>query len=133
MHAQSHFATRRAGDVAARLEMLASDLIDLNAQGDCRRPRLIEMGWPGAFLDEYESQAREKANAVFVRDINDEPVQSQTQLQDSMVEVIGSFFPSTQYLVAELQARGFSTALIDLHLRKAKARAALSFIHQGVH
>ncbi len=133
MHAQPRFATRRAGNTAARLEMLASDLIDLNAQGDARRQRLIEMGWPGAFLDEHESAARQKANALFVRDINDAPIQSSTQRQDAMVEVIGSFFPSTQYIVAELLARGFDTGTIDLYLQKAKARAALSFIHQGVH
>lgn len=133
MHAHPHFATRRTGDHADRLEMLAADLIDLNAEGDARRQRLVEMGWPGAFLDQYESQAREKANARFVRDIDAEPIQSMAQIQDAMVEVIGGFFPSTQYIVAELQARGFKPDLIDLHLRKAKARAALSFIHRGVH
>ena len=133
MNAHPQFATRRAGDVAARLEMLAADMIDLHAEGDARRQRLIEMGWPGAFLDQYEADARAKANAVYVRDINAEPIQSTAQLQDSMVEVIRSFFPSTQYVVAELQARGFSTSQIDLFLKKVKARAALAWIHQSVH
>lgn len=133
MNAHPQFATRRAGDHAARLEMLAADLIDLNAEGDARRQRLIEMGWPTPFLDQYETEARSKANAIFVRDVNDEPIQSLTQLQDSMVEVIRSFFPSTQYVVAELQARGFAVRDIDLFLRKTKARAALSWIHEGVH
>ena len=133
MNAHPRFATRRAGDTAARLEMLASDLIDLHAEGDARRQRLIEMGWPGAFLDQHEADARAKANAIFVRDVNDEPFQSNAQLQDAMVDVIRSFFPSTQYVVAELQARGFATRDIDLFLRKVKARAALGWIHQGVH
>lgn len=130
---QPTFATRRTGDVAERLEILAADLIDLNAEGDARRTRLLEMGWPAAFLDQYESQAREKANVIFVRDVNDEPVKSHRQLQDDMVDIIASLLPSTQFIVAELQARGLSVRSINLYLRKAKARAALAFIHQGGH
>lgn len=130
---QPHFPNRRTGDVATRLEILAADLIDLNAEGDARRCRLLEMGWPAAFLDTYESQAREKANVMFVRDLNADPVKSHRQVQDDMVDIIGSLLPSTQYIVAELQARGVPIGSIDLYLRKAKARAALSFIHQGMH
>lgn len=130
---QPTFATRRSGDIAERLEILAADLIDLNAEGDARRPRLLEMGWPAAFLDQYESQAREKANVIFVRDVNDDPVKSLRTVQDDMVDIIASLLPSTQFIVAELQARGVPVGSIDLFLRKAKARAALSFIHQGVH
>lgn len=125
--------TRRSGDVAARIEMLAADLIDLNAEGDARRPRLLEMGWPPAFLDQYEAEAREKANLLFVRDVNDDPARSHRQVQDLMVEIITGLLPSTQYIVAEMQARGVPVGSIDLFLRKAKARAALAFIHQGVH
>ncbi|MCR6672165.1 hypothetical protein [Devosia ginsengisoli] len=128
-----HLPTRRTGDVAKRVEILAADLIDLNAEGDARRPRLLEMGWPAAFLDQYEGAARTRANLLFVRDVNAEPVKSGRQLQDDMVDIIGSLFPATQFIVAELQARGFRKDAIDLHLRKAKARAALSFIHQGAH
>lgn len=130
---QPTFANRRNGDVATRVEILGADLIDLNAEGDARRSRLLEMGWPAAFLDQYESQAREKANLTFVRDINDDPARSHRKVQDDMVDIIASLLPSTQYIVAELHARGLSVGSIDLHLRKAKARAALSFIHQGVH
>lgn len=130
---QPTFATRRTGDVAERIEILAADLLDLNAEGDARRSRLLELGWQAAFLDEYESKAREAANAIFVRDVNDEPMKWHHQLQDDMVDIIGSLLPSTQFIVAELQARGVPTGSIDLYLRKAKARAALSFIHQGVH
>jgi hypothetical protein len=126
---QPHFPSRRTGDVATRLEILAADLIDLNA----RRCRLLDMGWPAAFLDTYESQAREKANVMFVRDVNADPVKSHRQVQDEMVDIIGSLLPSTQFIVAELQARGVPVGSIDLYLRRAKARAALSFIHQGVH
>ena len=54
-------------------------------------------------------------------------------LQDRIVETIESLFPSTQLVVAELQARGISKRAIDQHLRKSKARAALSWIHQGAH
>lgn len=132
MHA-STFATRRTGDVATRVETLAADLIDLNAEGDARRPRLLEMGWPAAFLDQHEAEARSRANMSFVRDINADPVKFGRQWQDDMVEIIGSLFPSTQFIVAELQARNVPKDVIDLHLRKAKARAALSFIHQGAH
>ena len=135
-HSQNHpppFATRRRGDVAARLEILAADLIDLNAEGDARRSRLLEMGWSAAFLDQYESQAREKANVLFVRDINADPAKSHRQVHDDMVDIIASLLPSTQFIVAEMQARGVPVGSIDLYLRKAKARAALSFIHQGVH
>lgn len=124
---------RRSGDTAARIEILAADLIDLSAEGDARRPRLLEMGWPAAFLDQYEANARTQANLLFVRDINADPVKSGTQLQDDMVDIIGSLFPSTRHIVAELQARNFPVSAIDLHLRKAKARAALAFIHQGAH
>lgn len=127
------YSTRRTGDVADRLEILAADLIDLNAEGDARRQRLLEIGWPAAFLDQHENAVREKANALFVRDVNDEPVRSSRQVQDDIVGVIASLLPSTQFIVAELQARNFPTRLIDHHLRKAKARAALAFIHQGVH
>ena len=135
-HSPNHqptFANRRTGDVAERIEILAADLIDLNAEGDARRSRLLEMGWPAAFLDQYETDARARANVSFVRDINQDPVKSHRQLQDDMVDIIGSLLPSTQFIVAELQARGVPTGSIDLYLRKAKARAALSFIHQGVH
>lgn len=135
-HSQSQrttFANRRSGDVQERLEILAADLIDLNAEGDARRQRLIEMGWPPAFLDEYEHQARTKANSKFVRDVNDDPKKSHRQIQDDMVDIISTLLPSTQFIVAELQARGVPVGSIDLYLRKAKARAALSFIHQGVH
>ena len=130
---KSTFANRRSGDTAARLEILAADLIDLNAEGDARRQRLLEMGWSAAFLDQYESQARAKANLLFVRDINADPVKSGDQFRDIMVEIIGSLFPSTQFIVAELQARGVPVSSIDFYLRKAKARAALAFIHQGAH
>lgn len=130
---QPTFATRRAGDVAERIEILAADLIDLCAEGDARRPRLLELGWSPAFLDQYESDARAKANLTFVRDVNQDPIKPHRQVQDDMVEIIGSLLPSTQFIVAELQARGVPTGSIDLYLRKAKARAALSFIHQGVH
>lgn len=133
MLASTTFATRRTGDVAARLEILAADLIDLNAEGDARRPRLLEMGWSAAFLDQYESEARTKANMLFVRDVNADPVNFGRQHQDDMVDIIDSLFPSTQFVVAELLARGLPTSVIDLHLRKAKARAALSWIHQGAH
>ena len=128
-----HFATRRSGDAADRIEMLAADLIDLNAEGDARRQRLLEMGWPAAFLDQYEGEARTKANLLFVRDVNADPVRSLDQLHDDMVDIIRGLFPSTQFLVAELQARGISKGAIDRYLRKAKARAALAFIHQGAH
>lgn len=124
---------RRHGDTATRLQILAADLIDLNAEGDARRTRLLEMGWPAAFLDQYEGQARTQANLIFVRDINDDPIRTQRQLQDDMVDVIASLLPSTQFIVAELQARNISKRAIDLHLRKAKARAALAFIHRGAH
>jgi hypothetical protein len=127
------FPTRRAGNVADRLEILAADLIDLNAEGDARRQRLLELGWPSAFLDEYEHQAREKANALFVRDVDAQPIKSHTQVQDDMVDIIFSMMPSTQFIVAELQARGVTVRFIDHYLHKAKARAALSFIHQGAH
>ncbi len=127
------YATRRAGAVAPRIEILAADLIDLQAENDARRPRLLELGWPAAFLDEYESQARAKANGSFVQDVNADRVTPPQKIQDNIVEIIQSLFPSTQFIVAELQARGVSTNAIDVHLRKAKARAALSFIHQGVH
>lgn len=130
---QPAFASRRNGEIAGRLEILAADLIDLNAEGDPRRARLLEMGWPAAFLDQYESQAREKANVIFVRDVNADPVRSHHQVQDDMVDIIASLLPSTQFIVAELQARGVPVGSIDLFLRKAKARAALSFIHQGAH
>ena len=126
-------ASRRAGDVTTRIEILAADLIDLQAEGDARRPRLLELGWTPAFLDQHETAAREQANVRFVQDINDERVEAPKKVQDDIVDVIFSLFPSTQYIVAELQARGVPVNLIDLHLRKAKARAALSFIHQGVH
>src|SRR5690606_37508978 len=118
------FATRRSGNAADRLEILAADLIDLNAEGDARRARLLELGWPAAFLDQYEGQAREKANLIFVRDVNDDPVKPHRKVQDDMVDVIASLFPSTQFIVAELQARGVPVGMIDLYLRKAKARAA---------
>ncbi len=127
------FATRRSGNVADRLEILAADLIDLNAEGDARRPRLLELGWQAAFLDEHETAARQQANTHFVRDIADDPTTSLAAQQDDMVAIIQSLFPSTQFVVAELLARNFPKSLIDLYLRKAKARAALSFIHQGVH
>lgn len=133
MHAHTTFATRRTGDVTTRLEILAADLIDLNAEGDARRARLLEMGWPVAFLDQYEAEARQKANLIFVRDVNDGPAVPLRQVQDDMVDIIGSLLPSTQLIVAALQARGVSKGAIDVHLRKAKARAALSFIHQGAH
>lgn len=132
-HNQNHFPNRRTGDTASRVEILAADLIDLNAEGDARRPRLLEMGWPAAFLDQYESEARTRANLSFVRDVNADPIKSGQQLQDDMVEVVASLFPSTQFIVAELQARNFPVSAIELHLRKAKARAALAFIHQGAH
>jgi hypothetical protein len=130
---QPAFATRQRGDVAARIEILAADLIDLNAEGDARRQRLIEMGWSPAFLDEHERLARQKANHSFVRDVHADAVPPGSQPQDRMVEIIESLFPATQFVVAELQARGLSKHAIDLHLRKAKARAALSWIHQGAH
>lgn len=126
-------ATRRSGDVASRIEILAADLIDLNAEGDARRQRLLEIGWSAAFLDVHEAAARQKANLRFVRDVNDDPVPSPARVQDNMVEIIASLFPSTQFIVAELQARQIPVRHIDRYLRKAKARAALSFIHQGVH
>lgn len=124
---------RRHGDTATRLQILAADLIDLNAEGDARRTRLLEMGWPAAFLDQYEGQARESANGMFLRDINEDPARSQRQLKDDMVDIIAGMLPSTQFIVAELQARGVPVRAIDLHLRKAKARAALAFIHRGAH
>ena len=129
----NQFASRRSGDTAERLEILAADLIDLNAEGDARRSRLLELGWSAAFLDEHESEARGKANGLFVRDISDERPTPILQMQDAMVDIMGSLFPSTQFLVAELQARGIPKHLIDLHLRKAKARAALKWIHEGMH
>ena len=127
------FPSRRCGDTALRLEILAADLIDLAAEGDARRQRLLEMGWPAAFLDTHESAARSQANSLFVRDVNAEPDRSILQVQDAMVEIIAGMMPATQFIVAELQARGVSKHAIDLHLRKAKARAALAFIHQGMH
>jgi hypothetical protein len=130
---QPRLPTRRTGDVTKRIHILAADLVDLNAEGDARRQRLLELGWPAAFLDTYEAEARQAANLLFVRDVNDDRSLSPRQAEDRMVEIIGQMFPSTQYLVAELQARGVSVSAINLHLRKAKARAALSFIHQGVH
>ena len=130
---QPAFASRRTGEIAGRLEILAADLIDLNAEGDARRARLLQMGWPAAFLDQYESQAREKANVIFVRDVNDDPINLHRKMHDEMVEIIASLLPSTQFIVAEMQARGVPVGSIDLYLRKAKARAALSFIHQGAH
>lgn len=130
---QTTFANRRAGNLDDRLEILAADLIDLHAEGDASRQRLIEMGWPRAFLDEHEAAAREKANARFVRNINEDPNPTTDQIHNTMVEIIGSMFPSTQFLVAELQARGIPVGAIDRYLRKAKARAAIAFIHQGVH
>lgn len=133
LNRQSTFATRRSGDVAMRLDILAADLIDLNAEGDARRPRLLELGWPAAFLDTHETEAREKANLSFVQDINADRVTPPQKIQDNIVDIIQSLFPSTQFIVAELQARGIPVSAIDVHLRKAKARAALSFIHQGAH
>lgn len=132
-HNQNHHFNRRTGDTASRIETLAADLIDLNAEGDARRPRLLEMGWPAAFLDQYESEARTRANLCFVRDVNADPVRSGQQIQDDIVDIISSLFPSTRHIVAELQARGVSVSAIDTNLRKAKARAALAFIHQSTH
>jgi hypothetical protein len=112
-----------------RLDALVADMIDLNAEGDATRKRLLERGWSTNFLDEHESAARAQANKCFVRDVNDDPVRSLRQVEDDMADIIKTMLPPKQVLVAELQARSFTKTQIDLLMRKAMARAALAFAH----
>lgn len=131
MHAHKieGFGARIGETQSDRLDRLVDDLIDLQAEGDATRQRLLERGWPAAFLDANETEMRGRANARFVRSVTADPYKSLVSVQDEMTEIICSLLPATQFVVAELQARGFSKRNIDLLLHKARAKAALSFAH----
>lgn len=112
-----------------QLSRFVEDIITLNAEGDATKGRLYELGWPPKFIEDNLDAAKSLANKRFVRDVDAEPHRSLTSIQNSMADVIGSLLPPTNLLVAELQARGFSSAHIDLLLQKARAKAALAFCH----
>lgn len=110
-----------------RMERFVEDIISLNAEGDATFGRLYELGWSPRFIEKNLEAAKLRANKRFVRNKNDDPHRSLPAIQKDMADIIGSLMPSTQVIVAELQARGFSAAHIDLMLQKARAKAALAF------
>jgi len=116
-----------AGHGPGAIDRLVDDLIELQSENDATRQRLIERGWTRDFLEAHEAEARAAANQRFMRDIDAAPHRSLTAVQNDMADIIGALLPPTQLLVAELQARGFSAAHIDLLLHKARAKAALAF------
>lgn len=112
-----------------RLSQLVDDIISLNAEGSATRGRLYELGWSNAFLDANIERATQLANKRFVRDVSEDPVKSLSQVEADMADIIKTMLPPKQVIVAELQARSYTKRQIDLLLRKATARAALSFAH----
>jgi hypothetical protein len=112
-----------------RMERFVEDIISLNAEGAATFDRLYELGWPPKYIEKNLEAAKLQANKRFVRNKNDEPHRSLPAIQNEMADIIGSLLPSTQMIVAELQARGFSAAHIDLMLERARATAALAFCH----
>lgn len=112
-----------------RIERFVEDIISLNAEGGVTVDRLYELGWPPRYIEANLENAKLRANKRFVRDVNTAPHRSLPAIQNQMADIIGSLMPSTQVLVAELQARGFSSAHIDLMLQKARAKATLAFCH----
>lgn len=117
------------------VDQLADDFITLNAQGGCTKARLAELGWSADFIETNLSEAQARANARFVRSVDDDPAPSLGSIETQMAAIIAGLLPPTQIIVAELQARGFSARHIDLLLNKARARAALAFCHghKGAH
>lgn len=112
-----------------RMERFVEDIVTLNAEADATSGRLYELGWPPRYIEKNLEAAKLIANKRFVRDRNDDPHRSLPSIQNHMADIIGSLLPSTQVIVAELLARGVSSAHIDLMLQKARAKAALAFCH----
>lgn len=111
------------------IDQLAADFVSLNAEGAATMERLCQLGWAPSFIEANGTEAQARANRRFVRQIEDDPAKTARSVQDDMSDVIASLLPSTQLVVAELQARGFNQRHIELFLPKAKARAAYGFCH----
>lgn len=111
------------------IDQLADDLVTLNAEGAATIERLGQLGWAAAFVQANHDEASRRANARFVRQVDADPSPSLSTVQTAMADIIASMMPPTQLIVANLQARGFTTRHIDMLLPKARARAALGFAH----
>jgi hypothetical protein len=125
------FADRKCGSLEDRLDLLVSDMIDLQSEGDATRQRLLERGHTRAFLDRYEDEARARANVQFVRDVNDDPAPSMRTIEDQMVEALNSLLPSRQFVEAEMNKR-FPPRVVALKLPKVRARSAYAFAHAAI-
>lgn len=115
------------------VERMVDDLIDLQAEGDATRPRMLERGYTREELDEHEEEARRRAVVRFVRR-EDSGLGARTiaEAEAAAADVIAELLPCRQYLAAHLQACRFTKREIDHVLDRAMARAALSFCGRPV-
>jgi hypothetical protein len=115
------------------IERMVDDLIDLQAEGDATRPRMLERGFTRDELDAHEEEARRRADLRFVRR-EDSCLGARTLAEAERLagDAIAELLPPKQIVVAELQARRFTTREIEHILDRAMARAALAFCGRAV-
>jgi hypothetical protein len=100
---------------------------------NCTEDLLQGLGFPLSFQKAHRDEAVALANRRFVARADRPSGPSLAEREGQAAQIILEHMPPTIFLVAELQARGFSKAEIDHVLPKARARAALSFARGGLH
>lgn len=101
--------------------------------GNCTEDLLQGLGFPVSFQKAHRDEAVALANRRFVARADRPSRPSLAEREAQAADIIHSHMPATIYIVAELQARGFSTTEIDHVLPKARARASLAYARSGAH